>query len=83
MAGGLDQFVINVILKKGKWHQFHRDLGFMWSDILHLGVALWEMYKYSKVSKSYKVLDNNHTVKRYIVYCVIFIVSFLTIRRIC
>ncbi|XP_070168707.1 uncharacterized protein [Polyergus mexicanus] len=41
MAGGWDQFFVNVVRGEGHAHQVIRDLGFMIPDILHVAVPLW------------------------------------------
>ncbi|KAL0123141.1 hypothetical protein PUN28_007639 [Cardiocondyla obscurior] len=41
VAGGWDQFFVNVVRGEGHAHQVIRDLGFMIPDILHVVVPVW------------------------------------------
>lgn len=43
LASGGDQFISNVILKKGAWFQFTRDIGFMIPDLLHIVIPAFEL----------------------------------------
>ncbi|KAI8501793.1 PREDICTED: uncharacterized protein LOC109477293 [Branchiostoma belcheri] len=47
LAGGIDQFVLNVIFGLGERHQVLRDLAFMSSDIIYLIVACIELARLS------------------------------------
>ena len=39
IAAGYDQFTENVLLGRGAWHQWSRDMGFMVVDVLHVVIA--------------------------------------------
>ncbi|XP_035676930.1 uncharacterized protein LOC118416005 [Branchiostoma floridae] len=43
LAGGMDQFVTNVVLGRGMFHQVSRDVAFFSSDFLYLIVACGEL----------------------------------------
>lgn len=48
LAGGLDQFVTNVVWGEGYAHQVLRDICFMIPDVLHVVLPLIELAKYRK-----------------------------------
>ncbi|CAA9994360.1 unnamed protein product [Nesidiocoris tenuis] len=45
VAGGVDQFVTNVIRRTGEAHQVVRDLGFMLPDLMHILLPVLELTK--------------------------------------
>ena len=47
LAAGGDQFVRNIFFGEGRWHQKIRDVGFLVPDVLHLFIALLELYRYA------------------------------------
>lgn len=52
LAGGLDQFISNVIWGEGFAHQILRDVCFMVPDVLHLILPMIEFLKYKNISES-------------------------------
>ena len=53
LAGGIDQFVSNVIKMKGALHQTLRDIGFMVPDVMHVVLPLYELRQYARNEHMY------------------------------
>ena len=51
MTGGWDQFVTNVIKQEGELHQVLRDIFFMLPDLLHIVIALYQLFQLAKIKK--------------------------------
>ena len=50
LAAGGDQFVVNVFLRQGEWHQWMRDIGFMLPDIVNIVLPLLEWKRWGRES---------------------------------
>ncbi|EEB11277.1 hypothetical protein Phum_PHUM104050 [Pediculus humanus corporis] len=48
LAGGVDQFIVNIFYGEGDTHQILRDLAFIVPDILHLILPIVQYYNYHK-----------------------------------
>ena len=51
LTSGWDQFVTNVIKQEGGLHQVLRDLLFMIPDILHIAIAVYQLFQLAKSKK--------------------------------
>ena len=51
LTAGWDQFVTNVIKQEGQLHQVLRDLLFMIPDILHIVIAIFQLFQLAKIKK--------------------------------
>ena len=49
LASSTDQFIGNVVLGQGKFHQVLRDLFIMLTDLIYLTVSMYELKMYSKL----------------------------------
>ena len=50
LSSSTDQFVLNVILLRGRLHQVLRDLGIMFTDLIYLSVSTYELKMYSRLT---------------------------------
>jgi hypothetical protein len=51
LTAGWDQFVTNVIKQEGELHQVLRDIFFMLPDLLHICIAIYQLFKLSQIKK--------------------------------
>ncbi len=51
LTAGWDQFVTNVIKQEGELHQVLRDIFFMLPDLLHIVIALYQLFQLAKIKK--------------------------------
>jgi hypothetical protein len=51
LTAGWDQFVTNVIKQEGELHQVLRDIFFMLPDLLHIIIAIYQLFKLSQIKK--------------------------------
>ena len=51
LTAGWDQFVTNVIKQEGELHQVLRDLLFMIPDLMHIAVAIYQLFRLAKIKK--------------------------------
>lgn len=51
LTSGWDQFVTNVIKQEGELHQVLRDIFFMFPDLLHILIAVYELVQLAKIKK--------------------------------
>lgn len=51
LTAGWDQFVTNVIKQEGELHQVLRDIFFMLPDLLHIVIAIYQLFKLSEIKK--------------------------------
>lgn len=51
LTSGWDQFVTNVIKQEGELHQVLRDIFFMLPDLLHIVIAIYQLFQLAKIKK--------------------------------
>lgn len=51
LTSGWDQFVTNVIKQEGELHQVLRDIFFMLPDLLHIVIAMFQLFQLAKIKK--------------------------------